>query len=222
MVSYLGHYTHARTDAANKLVRAVESFLAQQVEGSELIVVADGCEKTIETLKTHYQFHKNISWYFQPKANGWPGAHRQFAVNRAKNKYITYLDSDDMLLPGRLVRIIEHLQTMPFVIDSNLTVAAKDPRDKMRNKLLEHNKHNGIEYWVYEWGRPSGTWCISHRKELGYWQDSPRRGEDLRFVYGLVSWAQKQNPNIRSDHYIKPIGGYLICHVSSGFVKCDF
>lgn len=222
MVSYLGDYTHSRKDASNKLVRAVDSFLAQGVEGSELIIVADGCTETIETLNANYSDQPNVIWYFQPKAKGWPGAHRQFGISKAKNQYITYLDSDDVLLPGRLERIIEHLQTMPFVIDANLTVAVQDPRSNMLKKLLETGEYQGIKYWVYNWSKPSGTWCISHRKDLGLWQNSDRRGEDLKFVYGLMSWAHKQNKDVRIDQFIRPIGGYLICHVSSGFVKCDF
>jgi len=223
MVSYLGHYGKARTEPVRKLVRAVQSFLDQEIEGSELIVVADGCEKTVQTIDQHFSNLANIKCYLQPKTSGWPGAHRQFGISKASNPYITYLDSDDILLPGRLQSIIEHLDRQEFVIDTNLTTFGKDPRPPKRTQLLATLDYQGTPYYVYNFPRPSGTWCISHRKSVGAsWTDSSRRGEDVQFVHNVIKWCKDRNKTFDVKRHMHPIGGYLICHMCSGFMQCDF
>ena len=57
MPSYLGEYKRAAKDRDTKIVRAIESVLKQSHEDWELIIISDGCEKTVEIVKPFFYKH---------------------------------------------------------------------------------------------------------------------------------------------------------------------
>lgn len=106
MASYLGTYSGAASNREQKLHRAINSFLAQNI--GELIVVSDGCEKTIEIVQ-NYPSVKLVKLTKQPTFSG---NVRQAGINVASYDWICYLDSDDEFAPN-------HLQTLIDNIDDN-------------------------------------------------------------------------------------------------------
>jgi glycosyltransferase involved in cell wall biosynthesis len=87
---------------AEPLRRAVQSVLAQDYRPVEVIIVDDGSTQT-ETASCIAQLteaHPDlISAVRQPNAG--PGAAREQGRARARGEFIQYLDSDDVLLPGK-------------------------------------------------------------------------------------------------------------------------
>lgn len=74
----------------------VQSVLQQTYNNFEVIVVDDGStDHTEEIIKTIA--HTQLSYF--KKENAERGAARNFGVRRAKGDYITFLDSDDLLMP---------------------------------------------------------------------------------------------------------------------------
>ena len=51
MPSYLGAYKHAAKDRDKKIVRAIYSVCRQTYKDWELVVIADGCNKTVDIVQ---------------------------------------------------------------------------------------------------------------------------------------------------------------------------
>ena len=139
MPSYLGDYPNAASNREEKLPRAIESFLAQGI--GELIVVADGCEKTAE-IASKYPV-KLISIDKQPHFSGTP---RNIGIENAQYDYITYLDNDDVFGNGHLKAIVDN-RDWPW-----LYWADKIGGEEHRDVKLECGH--------------IGTSCFAHKKDL--------------------------------------------------------
>lgn len=96
--------TYNRADVVG---RAVESALAQSYRELEVIVVDDGSnDGTCDVLK---EFGDRIRVI--PQKNSGPSAARNRGVHEARGEVISFLDSDDVWLPGKIeaqMKILEH------------------------------------------------------------------------------------------------------------------
>lgn len=92
---------------------AVESVLAQETDfGHEVIVVDDGStDRTGEIARSYGYPVRVIS-----KENGGPASARNAGVLAASSGLIAFLDSDDLMLAGRLARQAEFLLSHPEVV----------------------------------------------------------------------------------------------------------
>jgi glycosyltransferase involved in cell wall biosynthesis len=68
--SFLGPYRTAAKDRDKKIVRAISSILNQSFTDFEVVVIADGCEKTVEIVGgiedsrvSCYLINKTKIWY---------------------------------------------------------------------------------------------------------------------------------------------------------------
>ncbi len=72
----------------------VDSMLAQDFKDFELIIVDDGSQdNSLEVIKQNYSTHSNIKIY--SKSNGGESSARNYGVDRAEGKWITFIDQDD-------------------------------------------------------------------------------------------------------------------------------
>lgn len=118
MQSYLGEYPGSRTDSAEKFKRAVKSFQNQLYKNCELIIVSDGCIKTQETYFSEFKTDPNIKFIFVDKDapnmyekneqghKYYRGFPRRVGVGAATGTLITYMDSDDFLLPEFTLKLL--------------------------------------------------------------------------------------------------------------------
>ena len=95
------------------LVReAVASVLAQTHRPLEILLVDDGStDETPSVLAAVAAEHPEIRVLRQ--ANAGPGAARELGRVHASGEFIQYLDSDDLLLPGKLERQVAGLRAHP-------------------------------------------------------------------------------------------------------------
>lgn len=206
MVSYLGPYKGSRVEPIKGFIRAVESFLAQTHMDSELIIVSDGCEITERVWSQRFAKHDRIKFYMRPKAQGWPGEHRQFGIEMATGDLITYLDADDGFGPTRLEKLVEATKDRPFILDQLYTIPSPSFKFRKYRPLLE-TEWMGIKFWQYRPSWMGGTYQICHQKNLNVsWKTTHHRGEDAQFVKQLLKISPKgYNPYVE-------IGEYFVCH----------
>ena len=85
------------------LKETLESVFAQTYEDYEIVIVDDGSTDGTEEMIQHINFP--IRYYWQE--NTGDAAARNKLIELAQAKYITFIDSDDLLMPNALERMME-------------------------------------------------------------------------------------------------------------------
>ena len=97
-------------NCAQHLPNTIRSVLAQTYSDYEIIVVDDGSDD--DTEGTLRPFLGDITYIYQNNSSG-PARPRNVGIERARGKYISFLDSDDIMLPDKLRRAVEFLDAAP-------------------------------------------------------------------------------------------------------------
>lgn len=93
------------------LARCVESVLGQHVEGMELILVDDGSTDRSVLVANRYQNRPHVTLIH--KVNGGLSDARNEGLYYAKGRYVTFVDSDDYLLPDTYAPLMAMLEAHP-------------------------------------------------------------------------------------------------------------
>lgn len=197
MASYLGAYKKAATGRDKKIIRAIRSVVNQTFKDWELIIVSDGCKKTIEIVSNiGYLYNdERISLIPIEKQTQWSGTVRNTGLDAAKGDYCCYLDVDDAFAPGHLQGLFENMGTgKDWYWFNDYTWNGKDFQHKKRNI----NKPGQC-----------GTSNVLHKKDLARWDKKGTYAHDWIFIKNL----KRASSNYE---YIKA-GEYLICHVPGRF-----
>jgi len=177
MPSYLGNYPTAASNREQKLPRAIESVLDQNI--GELIVVADGCQKTVD-IASKYPV-KTILIDKQPHFSG---NTRNIGIQNAQYDYIAYIDNDDVFGQGHLQAIADNLDTDWLYWDDYVD-------GEIRPVWFEISH--------------IGTSAIAHKKALDCkWSDG--YGHDWHFIRQLKNYPSKR---IKANYQVMHIPGII-------------
>lgn len=157
MQVYLGDYPHSRSLPKLKFVRAVNSFLNQTHNDKELIIVSDNCYITDKIYRLLYENEKEIKYIFvnrdekddfgkmyettnDNKTITYRGICRQKGIEISTGDIITYLDSDDIILPNHLNSIHQQCLVSPTRIDKpKSNILRLLPKDFASYKMYNEN-----------------------------------------------------------------------------------
>lgn len=168
MPAYLGFYKSAASNRHEKLLRSVDSLMAQTFTDFELLVIADGCEKTWEILQ-HYP-DERVTVILIPKQPLWSGAVRNRGIASAKGELISYLDTDDKLGAQHLEIINDGFGDLDWAYYNDWAWTKEGFVERGCN--VEKNGHNG-------------TANVTHRRSMHtYWQVTGY-SHDWQFIRGL-------------------------------------
>src|SRR3989344_2966502 len=88
-------------NAEKYIGRAIKSALSQAYDNLEIIVVDDGSlDRTREIAESFKD--SRVKYLYQQ--NRFQGAARNYGIRESKGEYITFLDADDMYMPGKVER----------------------------------------------------------------------------------------------------------------------
>lgn len=192
--SYLEPYKHAATDRERKFCRAVDSLLAQTLTNWQLVIISDGCQKTVDLYKKHYSKHKNILCLRIKKQTTFSGFVRQAGINYAQGDYIIYLDTDDYYGPNHLQNVSDRLASFDWVYFDNTIHGTK--ADTIRNVSLRY----GI----------STTSTICHKNtDAAGWDNLDGYTQDWKFIERLIGWSKNYGKIEGNEYYICHIAGQL-------------
>jgi glycosyltransferase involved in cell wall biosynthesis len=190
MASTLASYLGAASRRDEKIIRAINSVINQTFQDWELIVVADGCQKTVDIVSQYTD--PRISVVKIDKRPLWDGAPRNKGIELAKGEFITYLDNDDCLGENHLQIINDNLKDYDWVYYDDWTLQGSDwlPRHCDIRKI-------GM----------NGTSNITHKKSL-----------DMTWAHRGYAHDHYFNEKLRLHlNYGKiPAGEYFVCHMPNG------
>lgn len=182
-----------------KFKRSVNSFLKQTHEDKELIIVADGCEKTMQMYNENFTSYENIKIIPIPKQPLYSGIMRNIAYEVAEGDIITYLDADDVIGKNHLEIIHEQFDTQQYDwIYYNDYMTLDATFQKLHVRVVEP-RYASI-----------GTSSISHKhpkllKDGDYLKFSTGYGHDFVFVMKLASLGYKFKK-------LDKMPEYIVCH----------
>lgn len=197
MASFLG--MPQRTKLDQKFKRAVNSFLKQTHEDKELIIVADGCEKTIQIYNENFTQYPNIKLIPIPKQPLYSGIMRNIAYQVAEGDMITYLDADDVIGKNHLTTVLNQFDMGELDwVYYNDYMALDNTFQKLHVRQVEP-RYASI-----------GTSSISHKHPRllnngQYLKFSTGYGHDFIFVMKLASLGYKFKK-------IEHMPEYIVCH----------
>ncbi len=98
-------------NAAALIGETIESVRNQTYERWEMLVVDDGStDSTVEIVKKYAEEDSRIRIVALAYNSGRPAIPRNYGVKQARGEFIAFLDSDDLWLPRKLEKEIEHMK----------------------------------------------------------------------------------------------------------------
>lgn len=183
IASFLGHYSGAATNREQKFLRAIDSVLNQSFKDFEIIIVSDGCDKTVELYKKHYSKHRSITCIQINKQPLFSGEVRSAGITFAKGEYIIYLDTDDYYGKDHLKIISENIKDFNFVYFNDIF------GQKIKDVQLKLGS--------------SGTSSICHKRSLGVnWSGCNGYTHDFMFIKKLINKGNYSKLAVNSQYYI--------------------
>lgn len=134
------------------LRECIDSILSQNIEGMEIILVDDGSLDGCEKICDEYA-EKDSRVIVIHKENGGASAARNAGLDIARGIYITFVDSDDYLLPNTYRPNLDYMEGHPEV-DCLQFPTFYDERIVYTRKYKRHNKDRtfvGNEVFLNWW-----------------------------------------------------------------------
>ena len=118
---------------ARLVCQAIESALAQRPGEIEVIVVDDGStDNTADVVARRFGDRVHL---MRLPSRGGIGAARNSGAREASGEFLSFLDSDDLWLPGKLeaeLRIFERLPDTEAIVSDSLTYVEGQPQPRSR------------------------------------------------------------------------------------------
>ena len=229
MQSFLGDYLRSRKSPNEKFIRAVNSFLNQIYKNCELVIVSDGCKETKLIYNEKFKNYDNIKfvyleqetsqmYYSDSEKTYYRGYPRQIGVDLANGDIVSYLDSDDYLLPqaSEILKYYwqKYYNNCVFALTNTWFDNYISDYKKYEWFYIEQEK-NSIEGLDSYWNKISSIdntifvftpWCLSHKKNISpKWEDifSESISEDNYFIQKLLYNYPYKRFAINEAYYVR-------------------
>lgn len=197
----------------NYLSKCIESlFKTSGIEEVEIILIDDGSTDESGTLADRLaDEYSNIRVFH--RNNEGPSAARNFGIREARGTYVSFVDSDDEVVPNLFAKVIKLAVVSDvdmFLWDSELTI---EDGGSMASKKEDFFSHTGLEKTertydgkklLEELIRNSGNFVAT--VWLGAYRRSYLVDNGFYFEPGLIHedeyWVPKVMINAKSIHYI--------------------
>lgn len=114
---------------------AIRSVISQTYTNWELLIIDDAStDSSKEIAERIARSDERIKVYSNPTPTGYPSNPRNIAIDMAKGRYIAFLDSDDVWLPGKL----EH--QLPFFTNNSDIAVIYSNYEKVDEKLTRASR----------------------------------------------------------------------------------
>ncbi len=172
-------------NAADTIIRAIDSVRAQHATSLEIIIIDDGSsDTTTGVVMANIGAGENIQLLKMQKNSGVSAA-RNAGIRIAKGRFLAFLDADDIWLPEKLCKQIEAMEKDPSItlVSCNSQLIAESGLP-VKVGHLNRPPMEGDEAWktllIYNFlPTPTVLTRTSLVKEIGGFDESLAVGEDL-------------------------------------------
>lgn len=103
-------------NSAKFIANTIVSVIAQTYENWEMLIVDDcSTDNSAEIIQSYSAIDNRIKYFKTESPSGSPTRPRNLGIEKAKGRYIAFLDSDDLWLPNKLEKQISLLRDNPRV-----------------------------------------------------------------------------------------------------------
>ncbi|WP_444677375.1 glycosyltransferase family 2 protein [Halomonas sp. E19] len=186
-------------DELATLEKAVASALEQSLLPAAVLVVDDGSNNSVaQQVVDKFLAESEVTLRCLKKRNGGPSSARNFGLENTTSEFVTFLDSDDELLPENLNNKEEVLQALPVNYFGVYGTYLKMPM----NKLHSYQDADGLintDQVGKEGGIPGGVHTYVFRTEalraIGGFDEALVHNEDFDVIIRLAKagWLCKGN-----------------------------
>jgi succinoglycan biosynthesis protein ExoU len=221
----------AAYNASATIQRAVKSAL-DQPEVTEVIVVDDASTDDTVMIAQHQDDGAGRLRIVRLETNGGPAAARNRALALSQAEFVTPLDADDYILPGRLEKLLANVGDADFLADDLFRQFENEAEISPIN-LIKSEDHSSTELTLSYFVGRNISRTGENRRELGFlkplmrrsfldkhglrYEEQMRLGED----YALYASALAKGASFR----LAPGYGYVAVHrdssLSSSHTKQD-
>ena len=177
-------------NAEKTIIRCLKSVCEQKLSNIEILVVDDGSEdSTASIVKNLAEKDSRIRYIY--KDNGGVSSARNKGLECAKGKYISFVDSDDYVLPDIYISMIDFMKHGADLVISGFKINDRvESVDIVPNQEImrepDWRKTFGIAFSQYLWNTP---WNKMFKKsKIGTVFDREKHlGEDIKFILDYVT-----------------------------------
>lgn len=178
---------------AGSLVRAVSSILKQDYRPIEIIIIDDGStDETVDVIRELCQKHPKIIRSIS-QVNQGPGIARQTGLKIAGGDFVQYLDSDDIILPGKFLsqlRILSENPDCSVALGLTHGIPMNTGAGKTAKEFLEHVDYLYPAILNYRWWTTSTPLYRSDAAHYAEWTDVAVL-EDWEYEFQIAARGEK-------------------------------
>ena len=124
-------------NAGNYLTRCIDSLLKQTFNHFEIIIINDGSEDNTEQIAISFQ-KKDKRIYYIRQANGGASSARNLGIEKAKGKWVTFVDADDEVQKDYLNNFFQTPLSHNDLVIQGHTEVDYDNIKAVRHPIIEH------------------------------------------------------------------------------------
>ena len=213
----------------NTLNYCIGSVLGQEYENWELLLIDDGStDRSAEICQSYCEKDRRIKYFYQ--ANQGAGPARNKGIEEARGDWITFVDSDDAIMPNHLTQIQKHGKGLDCVMvnrcrakyQNGTLVKLEDETKGIQDIRLSGNKE--IIDYLYGYFDPYShanyaCWdkffkmSILREKNVRYPLDVPT-GQDQIFVVNFYKYINEFYFSKEGTYAPTPMGNEGIDHLA--------